>query len=351
MTAKTGANTIIAMRLSSVWGQAVECGSAHRMAVESLEFSNNPTELMANDVGGGTDMIADVTTGATNPTISTTEKLFFDGPSIQKLALLLGDSNVAVDGDGYKHTLKYKSDRSALYATIAWEMTQAEAAELDTGLPTSYSVTVVPNDYMRATVEFLGSDIKYEPSETTVNTVTTLANTTTADNNRIVVRPSDGLWVNDAAGGALSSADCEPFTEMTINFTRELEIVQAVRCTAGNDVPRATGDMPFAADINVSFRSIDKMDYFNAVKDGDEFKASFQVTGPAIGLTDDYVIKFVWPRLKVLLDPEGGLTTTGENPYSVTFRALVASANPTGMDDVYPYVEVINKRASKYLTV
>lgn len=351
MTAKTGADTIIGFTMSSIWGTAVECGAGDKMPVESFAWSNNTSELMANDIGDGNDMVSSVEPGTTNPTLSITEKMFYDGPSIERLALLFGADSASVSGDGDLHQITYDPDRADLYGTVAWENTAADAAEMETGLPTGATITIAPNDYMRQSMEYLGNDIVIEPDETTVNTVATLANCTLADVNRIVVRPDDGLWINAQSGGALSSADCEPITDMTVTFTRALEIVQEVRCEAGNGVPRSTGDMPFVAEIVVNFRSLDKMDYFNAVKAGEEFKAQFTVTGPLIGGSTYRTFKLFFPRLKVVVDPTGDKTNTTENPYSVTFKALVASANPTGMSDTYPYVEVVNDRTAAYLTV
>lgn len=351
MTSKTGADTLIGWTLSSIWGTATEAGAGNKLPVESFSFSNNTTELSANDIGDGNDMISSSTYGTTNPDGSITAKMFYDGPSVESLALLFGDAAVASSGDGYKHTITYDPDRSDLYATIAYEATAADAAELETGLPYTSSVVATPNDYLRHTFSTLGNDVVYEPDETTVNTVSTLANVTLADSNRIVVRPSDGIWINAQAGGALSSSDCEPFTDLTMNYNRGLEIVPEVRCSAGNGIPRSSGEMPFMVDLPISFRSLSKMDYFNAVKAEEEFKAKFTVTGPLIAGTTYYSISFYFPRLKIVVDPASSLDNTAENPYSLTFKALVASANPTGMSSTYPYIEVVNARSTAYLTV
>jgi len=349
MAAKTGADTLIGMKFASTWGTATTCIAGDKLPVESFSPSNNTTEVSANDIGDGNDMTSDSILGATNPTISLTHKMFYDGAGIEALAVLFGTAAVAVDGDGDKHTLTYNPDRASKYLTTAWENTTTDAAEMETGIPSSASIAATPNEYLRNTLEILGNDILIEPDETTVNDNASLASVTNADENRIVVRPDDGLWINSQSGGALSISDCEPFTDLTLNYNRGLEIVQEVQCASGNGLPRSTGEMPFMVDIPISFRSLDKADYLNAVKNGEEFKAQFTVTGPLIGGTTYYSATFYFPRLKIVADPDASKNNTGENPYSLTFKALVASANPTGMASTYPYVEIVNDKTTAYL--
>jgi hypothetical protein len=60
-------------------------------------------------------------------------------------------------------------------------------------------------------------------------------------------------------------------------------------------------------------------------------------------------VQLIFPRLKVEGDPGYSLSNTGENEHTVTFRALIASANPSGMIDRAPYARVINTRSTRYL--
>lgn len=349
MASKTGANTLVGLKLATTWASPVECGAGDKMPVESINMSNNTSELSDNNIGDGNDLTTGSIPGNTNPTASIGGKMFYDGPYIEALALLMGSASVAAEGDGYKHTITYNPDRANVYATIAREITTTDVQEMQTGLPSSYNISIAANSYANAAIEFLGNDIVTEPDESTANTTATMANLTNADTNKIIVRPTDGLWINAQSAGALSISNCESFVDLSMNFVRGLEIVNEVRCAAGNGLPRSSGEMPFMVNLPINFRALDKTEYFNAVKAEDRFKAQYSSTGALIGGTTYYKFTAYFPGLQVPTDPDGAQSNTVENPYSTTFKAYNPGSAPTGMDYAFPYIEIINDRADAYL--
>jgi hypothetical protein len=351
MTAKTGADIKIGVALSSVWGQATECGAGDLWQVEGLPSNKNVTELMANDIGGGVDMVKTVEAGRTNPTVGAVPfKMQYEGPSLDLTALFMGAAGTpATSGDGEKHTITYDADRTDLYATVAWQATSDEAFEMPTGLPTSLTITAgnAP-DYLRGSIELLGNNILY--SDTT-NTTTTLEDCTLEDANLIVIKPEDEFRINAQAGGALATGDKICVTGVTIALQRGQELVPEICGVAGNGEPRAAGEMPFIGDVTVTFKNLADATYFEAQEDGTEYKLQLHIVGPLIAGTTYYGWDFFAPRVKVVASPSYDISSTVQNPYTVVFKCLAATANPTGMDSTLPYFEVVNTKTGDPLAV
>jgi hypothetical protein len=224
---------------------------------------------------------------------------------------------------------------------------------MPSGLPSRLTLRYEnPPAYVMGEVELLGDSIK---SASTTNTHTTLETVTLEDSKRVVVKPSDKFRINAQAGGALADGDKIDVVSLDISFERTLEHVREIRNATGstNGEPRQSGNPVFVATIVATFRNLGDaaFAYFAAQLAGTEYKADLHVTGDTIGGSNKYSIIRSWPRLKIISFPQYALGSPGENPFTVTFEALVAASNPTGMISTKPYSIWQNTRDHSALQV
>lgn len=150
------------------------------------------------------------------------------------------------------------------------------------------------------------------------------------------VRFADGLFrINAQAGGALAST-----TDDVGIAGFELEIMRPL---AADFLADGTGVLALPAEENVcdvrlrvDLRSYDADTWIAAWLAGTEYKADLKFTGtgkaPASG-SDPY-FQFQFPRLVLATQPQANIPGRGRIPHRVEFKALVASAAPTGMTGV-----------------
>jgi hypothetical protein len=156
--------------------------------------------------------------------------------------------------------------------------------------------------------------------------------------------------VNAQAGAALAAGDKVDVTNLEINFTYEQELVGEIRNSSGFGAPRASGTPPLTVEITATLKELDLPTWYTAYEAGTEYKAELLITGPVLGSTT-YKYRILFPRLKIVSDPQYNLSTPGINEHVVVFRALVATAAPTGMPDIYPFIEITNERSTRYLVI
>jgi hypothetical protein len=321
-----------------------------------MTMDENAETLRLNPIGSGQELQTEAERGAISPTITVPFVQQYEGPSLEIEHLLFGATSAApmLMGTGaYSHSIIYQATRPSFWATVARQITSDKAQEMPSGLPTRLSVRCEnPPNYVMCETEIIGDQIR----EGSVNTFAQVDTVTLEDAKRVVVKPTDKFRINAQAGDALADGDKLDIVSLEIDYQRQLEHVREIRNAASsvNGQPRSSGNPPFSATLTVTFRNCgdSAYAYFAAQLAGTEYKADLTVTGDQIGSTGVYYsIVRSFPRLKILQFPQHPLSQPGDNPLTVVFEALAASANPTGMISTLPYSIWQNTRAVSALQV
>lgn len=348
MAGITGASKIVALGLGSTFETPVTLTSGDRIEVESYNGNENTSELTTNPVGGGVVMESDSERGSASPSVDISAVVNYDNALNDAVKQFFGTAAISTVGTGvYEHKFTLNETFNSEFLTVADLATSADAIEYPSCVVTSLNYTVVPNDYMKLAASLLANLQDLDQGNVT-NDAAALALTTVADTTRVVVRRDDLFQINAQAGGALSGSDNLSITNATISFTKPQEHVDEMRGTAGNGEPEVSSGVPFQTTVTITLKKQENLDFMNAHQDGTEYKARILVTGPVISGSDTYQYNFFLPRLKVVVPTSAPANNAGRNPETITLKALVATAAPTGMDSKYPYVVVQNQRATTY---
>jgi hypothetical protein len=352
MAAITGAKKVIALGgLGSTFGTAQALGAGDRMEVESFNDSENTTELTANPIGAGTVMQTTSERGETAPSANIEMLAGYNDAGVNAIAQFYGTDTVSTLATGvYQHRFTIDEDFNEHWLTLAHLATSDEVIEYPSCAATRLGFTANPNDFLRLAIDLLGNDQITDQGDVE-NDDTDLAATTIADPTRVVVRPVNSVLINEASDGALDSmTDCHAVTSLVIEKLKPQEFVQEIRCADGNSEPESAEGIPFQATVTLNFKNMESLDWIDAHKDGTEFKLSFEVLGPNITPGNPYAYRIFIPRFKVIAPVDAPTNSAGRNAMSVVGTVLKAASNPTGMADSYPYMEIVNARATAYVS-
>lgn len=350
MGAITGAQAKIGMKVATTFGTATTCTTGDRLDGITLDPNENATSIQVPVIGSGDLMLNNTDKGNTAPSASISGPAGYNDPKMVAVAQLFGGASFTNMGSGlYTHSVTFNETANQKYLTLAWQAHSASAGAVE--FPSAVCTRAAfnfptPNDYMGLDLDLLGD--QYKISGTT-NTYSSLAAVTAADSQRIVWQLSDELLINVQSSGALTTGtDRVNVESATLEYVRAQEHRPEAKGSAGNAVPVATGDYPFAVTLTCTFRTLADFTFFTAQQAGTEYKASLTQTGPTLG-GGNYRIIHNLPRLKIVESPVSGLTEAGNNNLTVVFQGLVASANPTGMINRYPYILINSGRSTSLL--
>lgn len=347
MTAITGSDTSLILKQATTEGTAVQGGATDKIILESAAPSISVTVGESNNIGAGYSMLKGVDKLQTDVTISINQQARYQDAGLSRImALFLGAVAAPAEqtvGEGdYLHRITHSATADKL-CTIAYDGSASEPIEYPTCRPTQVTIeTGNTPGYLTYTAEFIAND---QDITSPVNTSASLAAATVEGDRKIVHSVTAGsLWINAQAGGALSSGDAINPDTVSIYYTKPKTKIN----TFGNST--VIKDGLFDSTITLTFPSLTALTWFTANNAGTEYKALFKVEGEQIGAGENYTSAFYFPKLKIVEAPDYGLSDPGINPLTVVFKGLAADANPTGMDDDYPYAEFINERSTALIS-
>lgn len=350
MAAKTGADTAIGYRLNSAgaFDGHRQASTGDLLAVQSFDHSKGVDELRANPIGLGIQMDRDSFPGNVNPTISFPKIARYDDAGVALLAQLFGTANTMNMGSSsYMHSILFNETRFGWFGTLGIQNDTSNALDYENCVPTKVTFSGKANDFLRQAVEMLATNRRISGAQNSVSSLNSA--TIPTDSVAVVVRPDDYFYINTQSGGALSVSDIVHLSEFTFEFMFDAENVPEIRGASGLGEPRASGDAPFQCNIVITLKNQQNNTWLTALDAETEYKATFRVTGALIGGSNYEFFEFNFPRLKMVVDQEYNLSSPGENPTTIRFKALNATSAPTGMIDAYPYIRVQNRKTSTYL--
>lgn len=306
-------------------------------------------ELIKNPIGGGLNMQDDIIAGRLTPAVTISGDLGFQTGTDKIAAQFFGASTApaeqtATEAD-YMHRLTLNPTTNNVYGTFAYELTSDKVAELPSvacrTFTTSFTQTT---ELVQFSAELLGNDLILD---TSVNTNAVIAAATASDTECVIVKFEDSFWINEEAGAALDSGDQLNILSYTRTLTRPQDFSGLVKGSAGNPEPLA--DSLITGTLAVTLESLDDITFYEAWLAGTTYKCKLDVQGSQINDGDNKTWAEYCPRMKLVQPPQYTITESGFNSVSLTFVLLEATANPTGMNSVRPYVEVTNGRSTAYI--
>jgi len=346
MASITGANTGLAISLSNTFDTVIAPSTGQKVQVDNINQGRGLTELSESPIGSGLSMQQDSDIGDYKPTVSITKTVRSDDSGIAILAPFFGQEAVAVTGSGSIHSFTHQGTSITNFINLGIAPDTASVIEYINGVCTKLNFKLNPNDYMKSSIDLLFTEQRI------TGTIFTNANITSATEvsgrKNFVVRPAHYVRLNAQAGSALANGDAIAITEAEVNLIKDRELVGEIRGATGYGAPRVSGNPPFSAELMVTFKTLADLTYFTAVNAGTEYKADLVVQGDLISGSTYNMFIIMLPRLKIVTDPDFNVTDPGENPLKVRFKSLVATSVPSGMTSVYPSINVINSRATKY---
>jgi hypothetical protein len=345
MASKTGSNTNAILQKAGTWGTAVEGGAGDKLVVNSLKMSRNTTALTSAPIGGGADMLDAADIGLIEPTATLEMDDRYDGPAQLIDGLFWGGESVVTGASStYTHSYVYNPTRQQAFGTIASDTAAASVMEIASAIPTKMTVKIAPDKYVTKSVEFLGNELTVT---STTNTTATLAAATAVTTKKVIARSSDVFRINNASEMALTSAHNYEIMDAEVTYTYALDHGHTIRGVSGNGAPTASGQPPFTCELKVTLKNLADNTWFTGARAGTEYKASLLITSPDMaGGSIPYSEEWRFPRLKLMADPDWGLTSAGENRVTLTFTALVSATKPSGMADFVPHKCTVNATAT-----
>lgn len=346
MASITGANTGLAVTLSGVLDTVVAPGSGHKLQVDNINQSKGLTELSESPIGSGLSMQQDSDTGDYKPTVTLTKTVRSDDSANAILAAFMGTEAVAVTGTGSIHSMTHQGASITNFINLGIAPTSTEVIEYINGVCTKVNIKLNPNDYMKMSLDLLFTEQRI--TGTTFTNANITSSTEVSGRKNFIVRPAHYIRMNAQAGAALAVGDKLSIIEAEVTLNKEMELVGEIRGLTGYGAPRVSGNPPFSAELLLTFKTLADLTYFTAVNAQTEYKADLIVQGDLISGSTYNTFIIMLPRLKIVTDPDYNVASAGENPLKVRFKTLTATAVPSGMTSVYPSVNIINSRATKY---
>jgi hypothetical protein len=349
MTSKTGANTRIIVQGATTFGTAVAGGAGDKYEGQ-VSWDEGTESLRDNPIGSGADMDNASTQGATSPSVTLTGKARYENANTAAIALMFGADSIMNLGNGaFVHSFLYEANRTRSYMTIAFDALAGSTIELASCMPTRLTRRFENFPaYVEEVLEFVGNAVTYGSA---TNTSSSLDSATVAGTKRIVAKPADKFRINGFTAEALSDTYKQNIISAEVVYEYPLEFVREMKNSAGNGIPRSNGDPPFTVTLSLTYRSMDDHQFSvfkNAAADT-QYKADITITGDLIGGSNYYSQQLFFPLLQVTGDPQYDLEGGGENPVTITFKALHAPSIPSGMLQRFPHERLINTVSTSYL--
>lgn len=243
---------------------------------------------------------------------------------------LFGEENRSGTAPNITHQAEWQSN-TALFSTIAALIGGTDVVEY----PSIYvrGATLAPSGdgLVDVTFDLLGDTINYSDADALTNTTTTFGNVTWITKGLAVGSEQARIRINSQSGDALDDDDSVCAINWQITLVRDVTQDFVTQCAAS----ASTQSIGLPTTINFSnimleyqLAEYDDIDVFNEFKNETEFKADIE-WALTIGSTN-YSILLEFPRLKS--EPYEAPAEPGARiPVTRRFRAIKASANPTGM--------------------
>lgn len=344
----TGGTTIAGFDVASTFGTAVALGAGDGFCFDSITHSTNPAELAASPKGCGLEMLGNAAQGALSPSWTVEAQPTYEDAITTMIAVFFGGTFAPVEQTGgesdYLHRLTFDSE-PLQFGTLAFESSTTTVIEYPSSYPTQLRINAsnVPN-FLSVGIDAVTGDREIA---SVTNTNASMASVTVTGTEEIIADHDSEFLINSGAGALTSPGDRISITSYDLVLTRNKEHTREIKGTAGLSAPLSEG--LFEGTLTVVLSGLDDHTYFTAAEAGTTYKCSLEIEGSQINAGVNKKFQIFCPLMKLIEDPEYNVTEDGINTHTLVFKLLAADANPTGMDDNFPYIEVINTKSTTYV--
>jgi len=342
----TGRDIIAAFAQGTTWGTAVSANAAGKgiyilsegLPLKSGEHLRNEElahYFMENVDLGNVDFAGDISAFLRYQGLDTL------------IAIAMGTAGSPIQQGGtlaWKHIWKLSNTLTGLFGTLAidkgvsiWEYpsvkTHGFVITCEAGQPAQITFNMIADDLVRSND---GSPVN-----------TSLASVTYATNALRLLFDKATFRINAQSGGALGVGDVVNISRFTLTYNRPKSGLHVLGQTT---VLEPTGDAVPDVRLEVGVDEYTTDAFLNDLRLGTAKKADIYFdSGIEAGTAYDYDFRISLPHL-IPVEGSAPLSSAGKIVESVTFEAIKAASNPTGMTDRGPfYIEVINKLATNPL--
>ena len=339
------------VKASGSFGTATALTKLLAIVPGSFNQGRNVNKLRPATIGTGESMPGQMYQGGDAPTLGFKTQLGYNNNTAQLLAVYFGTSAApgAEQTEGqsdYLHRIKFNSTRNANYLTMAGNVTSSELMEWVDVWINEVSISMSQfSDFVVADFK-MGASQRIHKSASQVNTYAGIAALSAPSRDEAIVKRTHRFRLNSDSGGALANGDTVAVTNVEIKYSCAQESVSEMKGSEGVS-PRENDD--FMGTIAITLKDMTSFTYYDAAQDGTTYKADLEVIGSQIGSGLYKKIGFNYPLLKVCEDPQYAPGNPGFNPHVVVFDMLKRTSSPTGMNDSYPYIDIVNDLSTSLL--
>ena len=334
---------------SGTYGTAVAAGAGDRIACKSAP-AITAQSLVKNPVGTGQIMAPQSIVGRKTPVVNLSGDVGYRNGFDKILAQFFGTSAAPAEqtptkGE-YMHRLTLKTTANYVYNTFAYLLASGDTLEFPSAMVRSININVPEvHSISQYSAEILGNKAELSSA---VNTSAVVTAATISDSEVATVTEDSDFWMNTSGGGAVSGSDQFNITSYNLTLTRPQDFIGNIKNSTGNAVPVETDVV--AGTLTVTLQEQADKTYWTAWEAETVYKSKFKTEGSIIASGSvNRAISIYLPLMKLEGTPEYTTTEAGFNTVTLNFTLFAASAAPTGMSSVYPYVEIINTRATTYV--
>lgn len=329
--ARIGGSAVIALQNSGVLWYAAQAVGANDGMLVNIDSLINTAEMVADEMPGFADLeYLDKGVETVTPVVS--GPLRRSGRIWSFFAQVFGDDTVTGAGP-YTHTFNWQAD-PALFGTMAAELNNSDFFEWPSVKCTGVDITFGGDGFVEFTARLIADSVAFGADATNDGTafdaVTHITKILKIPNLELELR------IDDESAGAMTSADDQKVSEMTLSINRPYEpemVAQAA--TDGTewqtDEPQKSGHDEIT--LSATYLENTGMGSFDDYDDETTKKARLTWARTVGGTAYSLIIEL--PSLKAL-PPEYGIEGVGRLPITRSWRALKAQSTPTGMTNTNP---------------
>lgn len=332
----------VGMAKGTTWGTGVEPAAGHGLYVKSHTPPKGARKIVTNEDEFGRGMASEgqvLEYEAQSGSMSL--RMYWEGlePAI---ASLMGDYTGAGTGPDYLHTFKLAKVGGGIFNTVAWE----EGDEIKA----VNSATIVSGTFAYA--DGLNLDLNYLGDKVSITSAApanwTMGSVTYPSEGKGIFKLSNAeVYVNAADGADFGAGDKLYPSGIDIAITRGYE---GLPVTAGSEtITEPIEKTAPVVEVTLTFpkKETSTAAFLSAFTDREYKKVKIAYHSDQIPTSDPakyYEIQFNFPKMFVMEAPD--FAADSPIPTTVKFKALLASAAPTGMAHEVPYIVLQNGRAA-----
>lgn len=326
------------MKKAATWGTPLEPTTGDGIFTNSATLPDGNKYMEDNEDESARGMATEAFQGCYEPQkLTVGGRAYYEG--IEKLIAFVMGAMAVTGTDPYTKTYSFLTCISALFATLAYDE-ETEVKSLDSAVLNALEFTI-SNQGLMWKADFIGNAVTEQSGWVVPSAVTYESSGKQNFKMKELV-----LRINDESGIALASGDEVKIKDMTLRIQRGF--VDGDPDSGAAYHPEFMEENAPVITLSVTCKTKDSTNraFFVDFAANTRKKADLVFTG-AVLTPANYSLSFFLPSLYLSQAPNYDFASP--TPVKMDFKAMDTAANPLGMDDTTPYIEVFNSLNTDYL--